>query len=303
METLLQETPITLPGLLSLDVVDTPACPRVHRRIEIGELPLIGRNLAVGMLKLFEEQMRQAFLRELRIHQRERYARESQVPGSEPGIFPSIGNGQDAHGIQMTPMRVTNIGTRRRRLRTGGISVHPLTYVEEIDLLAPEQTGEGATLYLTLLGICTRWSDTGVERVGFCPATLHDLVHIVERLRGYVAGEAQTDNLRLSWLNQRGIMQACLGSRLRRVQAGLAMDDVAMKSVFHETGVRSGTRHSRGIGFVVGEQCASRRPVEASLAKVVWKRQVDQRGRVRIVGEKANSFVPGCRICLGLRFS
>src|SRR5207248_10545704 len=41
---------------LAIKIVDAPAGPGMHRRIQIGKLPFIGRNLAVGMLKLFKEQ-------------------------------------------------------------------------------------------------------------------------------------------------------------------------------------------------------------------------------------------------------
>ena len=49
-----------------LDLIDAPARPCLHRRIQIRELPLVGRNLPVRVLELLEQQQPEIFLGRLR---------------------------------------------------------------------------------------------------------------------------------------------------------------------------------------------------------------------------------------------
>src|SRR5438128_12181341 len=70
VKTLLKPIAISPPASYAIHVVDSPASPRVHWRIQVREFPFIGRELAVGMLELFEQEQPQLFLRELRVDQR-----------------------------------------------------------------------------------------------------------------------------------------------------------------------------------------------------------------------------------------
>ena len=78
-----------LPGARLLDVVHAPARPGMHRRIEVGELPLVRRDLAVGVLELLEQQQPELLLRELRIDERERDAVKREIPRGEPRDIPT----------------------------------------------------------------------------------------------------------------------------------------------------------------------------------------------------------------------
>ena len=79
VEALLQELPVRLARAAPLHVVDAPDRPGVHRRVQVGELPLVGRNLAVGVLELLEQQQPELLFGELRIDQGERL--RSGTPG------------------------------------------------------------------------------------------------------------------------------------------------------------------------------------------------------------------------------
>src|SRR5262249_19037511 len=71
VETLLQKLLVADTVTFQISVVDAPDRPRMHRRIQIGELPFVRRNLSVGVLELLEQHHPQVFFRELRIYERQ----------------------------------------------------------------------------------------------------------------------------------------------------------------------------------------------------------------------------------------
>src|SRR6266545_1529177 len=62
MKALFEKLAVWSAGANPIHVVNTPYCPRVKWRIQIGELPLVGGNLAIRVLKLLEQQEPQLFL-------------------------------------------------------------------------------------------------------------------------------------------------------------------------------------------------------------------------------------------------
>ena len=105
-------------GLAAADavhVVDAPDGPRVHRRIQVGELPLVGGDLAGRVLELLEQQQPELLLGELGIDQRQRRAVEGEVPGREPRVLPLVRHGHHAHRVEVPPVRVADA-----RARVGG---------------------------------------------------------------------------------------------------------------------------------------------------------------------------------------
>ncbi len=71
-----------------LDFVHPPACPGVHRRIQVGKLPLVGRNLAVGMLELLKQQKPQILFCESGINQREGHTLRTPNPRPQTRDIP-----------------------------------------------------------------------------------------------------------------------------------------------------------------------------------------------------------------------
>ena len=80
----------------AIHVVDAPDRPRMDRRIEIREFPLICRDLSVGVLELLEQHQPQLFLREMRVDQRQHDCVKREVPCREPRVLPLVGHRQDA---------------------------------------------------------------------------------------------------------------------------------------------------------------------------------------------------------------
>ena len=91
-----------------IHVVDAPDRPRVHRRVEIGELPFVRRNLPVRMLELLEQHQPQLVLREVGIDQSEDDGLEREIPGREPRILPFVRHRKDAHRVEMTPVPIAS---------------------------------------------------------------------------------------------------------------------------------------------------------------------------------------------------
>src|SRR6185295_15163495 len=92
VKTLLEPGPIGAAGPYAIHVIDSPASPRVHRRIHIRELPFISRDLAVGMLKLLEQHQPKLLLGEFGVEQRKRNGVKRKVPSGEPRILPLVGH-------------------------------------------------------------------------------------------------------------------------------------------------------------------------------------------------------------------
>src|SRR5208337_388256 len=151
VECLLQEFHIALAGLRSVDFVHPPTRPSVHRRIQVGKLPLVGGNLAIGMLELLKQKKPQILFRESRIDESKSDACERQVPGCEPGILPAVGHGQDAHGIQVPPMGVTNSLSGLLDALVPNLLGKPLLNVKQVDLLAPQHSRQSLPLDFFLL--------------------------------------------------------------------------------------------------------------------------------------------------------
>src|ERR1700687_5715743 len=103
VKTLFQEGGIGNAGALLLDFVHTPARPRVHWRIKIGEFPFVSWNLAVRMLELLEQEQPEIFLGELRVDESQRYTLKRQIPSRKPRELPLVGHGENAHGVQVAP--------------------------------------------------------------------------------------------------------------------------------------------------------------------------------------------------------
>ncbi len=159
-----------LPRADAVHVVDPPHGPGVHRRIQIGELPLVGRESGRWDAGTARTAARQSCsLAYCGVDEREGDAVERQVPGGEPGIFPLVGHGHDPHRIEVPPVLVANRAPRCRRRAAGIVAVEPVLHVEDIALLGPEQPGQGLALDPPLVFVGLRRVDRVVEVVGLGP--------------------------------------------------------------------------------------------------------------------------------------
>ena len=120
-------------------LVNAPACPGMHRRIDIGERKLVRRNLAVGVHVPFPEQQHELVFGELRIQLRKGDHVERQVPGRIPRVLPFVGHGDHVAVIEVSPVVVAAVlpAGGRRRLRR--VAFQPVRHRVMIKLLGPQQ--------------------------------------------------------------------------------------------------------------------------------------------------------------------
>ena len=127
----------------AVDLVHAPRGPRVHRRVDVAERPLVGRDLPVGVHVPLAQEQDELRLGELGVDHRQRDAVERQVPGGVPRVLPLVGHRDDVVVVEVRPLVVAADLARRRRRRLGRIAVEPALDVVVIELLAPQQAGEG----------------------------------------------------------------------------------------------------------------------------------------------------------------
>ena len=84
--------------------------PRLDRRVDVAEVPLVGRQGAVGVLEPLPAQQPELVLRETRVDVRQRDAVEGQVPGGEPGVLPLVGHREDVEGAERRNMARGRLG-------------------------------------------------------------------------------------------------------------------------------------------------------------------------------------------------
>ncbi len=144
----LEEFQVAFAGiLLAVYLIHAPGRPGMHRRIHVAEGPFVRGNLAVGVHVPFAREQHQLVLGERGIHQRERYAVKRQIPGGIPGVFPFVGHREDVGIVQIAPIGVAAALVRVGRPRLTGIAFEPARYIEAVELLVPDESGERLTLH------------------------------------------------------------------------------------------------------------------------------------------------------------
>ena len=288
-----------------IHVVDPPHRPRVDRRVEIAELPLVGRQLPTWVLELLKQKHPELILGELRVNQRERHALEREVPCGEPRILPLVGHRHHPHRVQVAPAAVADRAPRRRRRLRRIIAVEPARHVEQVALLAPQEPRQRAALHEPLVGGGLVRGQPGVERVGLGLARGDDRVDGGERTRRRLVGESQAQRDRAIRRHhvlvvQRRLGAAAVGPDRRRI----ALADRAVERVLGvqlAAGV-AGSVGALAIGLVVGEQSRRRRSVQVARSEPVVRRHVGIDGRAAVVGHQAHAARALARdLRLGLR--
>ena len=212
MEAALEPLAVGVAVADAIHVVDPPHRPRVDRRVEVAELPLVGGDLAAGVLELLEQQQPELVLGELRVDQRERHALEREVPRGEPRVLPLVGHRHHPHRVQVAPVAVADRAPRRRRRLRRVVAVEPARDVEEVALLAPQQPRQRAALHEPLVGGGLARGQPGVERVGLGLARGDDRVDGGERIRGRLVGEPQAQRDRAARRHHVLVVQRGLGA-------------------------------------------------------------------------------------------
>ena len=90
----------------AVDVPHVQRRPRVHRRVDVAEVPLVGRERAVRVLEPLAAHHQQLVLGERRVDVGQRDRVEGQVPRGEPRVLPRVGHRQDVPGVHVGPAGV-----------------------------------------------------------------------------------------------------------------------------------------------------------------------------------------------------
>ena len=176
MKGALQKTAVPPPGVSFFDLVNPPHCPRVNRRIHIGEVPFVSGKLPVGMHVPFAQQQKKLFLGKVRIDQRQRDAMKREIPGRVPRVFPLVRHGNHVGIVQVSPAAVASALPLARRFRSCRIAAQPAPDVVVVELLAPEQAGESLALDQSLVRRKRLGSDRLVELVSLAAALQKQLI-------------------------------------------------------------------------------------------------------------------------------
>jgi hypothetical protein len=116
--------------------------PRLHRRIDVAEVPFVRGQCAVGMLEPFPAQQAELVLGECRVDVGQGDALKRQIPCREPRVLPGVGHRHDVERLEVAPAAVADVLALLRRRRLIGITVEPPRHVVVVELLAPQQPGE-----------------------------------------------------------------------------------------------------------------------------------------------------------------
>ena len=132
-------------------LVDAPAGPGVHRRIDVAEVELIGGQLAVRVHVPFAQEQHQLLLGEIGIDPRQRQHVEGQVPGGIPGIFPFVGHRDDVPVVEVRPVGIAAGGALRGRRWLLRVALEPIPHDIMVKLFAPQQPGVSLPRHPALL--------------------------------------------------------------------------------------------------------------------------------------------------------
>ena len=219
--------------------------PRLHRRVDVAEVPFVGRERPVRVLEPFPAQQDELVLGEGRIQVRERHAVKAHVPGGEPGVLPLVRHRHDVEGVKVAPPGVAAQPPPRRRERLGGITVQPPGHVEVVELLAPQQAREGLPHHHGLVGAGTGRCQAGVELVRFRPPPIQNPNELLPEwpvVAGLPRRGAQAQPQLGGGARREGqpVPERAFGALAARVDRGCAGDDVVVDAILRVRGRRGG---------------------------------------------------------------
>ena len=122
----LEELDVPLAALRLLHAVLEEGRPRMHRRVDVAEVPLVGGQLAVGVLKPRLQHQVELMLRKVRVDGRQRDRVKGEIPGGVPRVLPLVRHRDDVVVEHVEPVAVPD-GDRRTASRTDPRRAHGAT--------------------------------------------------------------------------------------------------------------------------------------------------------------------------------
>ena len=91
----LEELEVPLAALRLLHAVLEERRPRMHRRVDVAEVPLVGGQLTVGVLIARLQHQVELMLGEVRVDARQRDRVKGEIPGGVPRVLPLVRHRDD----------------------------------------------------------------------------------------------------------------------------------------------------------------------------------------------------------------
>ena len=142
-ERALQELDVAFAAHRLLGAILIERRPRVHRRVDVAEVPLVGRQLSVRMLIARLQHQRELMLGQVRIDARHADGVKREIPCRVPRVLPLVRHRDDVVVEHVEPLAVPDMSVRLRIERIDAVLAQPHVDVEEVVLLRPEHAGEG----------------------------------------------------------------------------------------------------------------------------------------------------------------
>ncbi len=105
---------------------------------------------------------------------------ESQIPGSIPRVLPLVGHGQHVQVVEMGPICVTPARSGFGWGRLAWITFEPELDAVVVELLAPQQSGEGLALNVPLVLTQIGALDDGIELICLLDTLRENGVKVLE---------------------------------------------------------------------------------------------------------------------------
>ncbi len=238
--------------------------PRVHRRVDVAEVPLVRRQRPLQVLEPLPADQDQLVLGERRVQVRQGDGVEGQVPGGEPGILPLVRHRDDVEPVEVAPLGVPPALAHRRRFRLGRVPVQPAGDVVVEQLLTPQHPGGRLPQHQRLIRARAGRCQLGIELIGLGLALGHHLIEVLTQCGRRLGRGAPTPGCgrsqpepQLGGLPGRHgdlVPERALGPGADGVDRGRAVDHVVVDAVLGIGRDRFGAVQPGQVGLVLTEQ-------------------------------------------------
>ena len=238
--------------------------PRVHRRVDIPEVPLIRRQRPLRVLEPLPADQDQLVLGERRVQVSQGDRVEGQVPGGEPGILPLVRHRDDVEPVEVAPLGVPPVLAHLGRFRLGRVPVQPAGDVVVEQLLAPQHARGRLPQHQRLIRARAGRRQLRIELVGLGPALRHHLVEVLADRGRRLGRRAATPGCgrpqpepQLGGLPGRHgdlVPERAFGPGADGVDRGRAVDHVVVDAVLGIGRDRFGAVQPGQVGLVLAEQ-------------------------------------------------
>src|SRR5690554_5149970 len=159
---------------------------------------------------------------------------KSPVPGSEPGILPFVGHGDNVKSVHIFPGRISPTFPFSGWRRLSRIAAQPLLNIVIIKLFGPQHAGKTLPLNVFLVGRHAWSLNLVVIIIRFPEPVSENLIKNRERTLQRVLTHPQLNDFGLSPGNGKLVQGGGLRTLFVRIDTGMILiDDILMKSVLY----------------------------------------------------------------------